>query len=327
MIILLISLLKTSLGNEVIYSKSQLFYHAEVRTLCTQKGDNSSLALSLRTSMFSPPDSFYLSIDRAIVNLGYQGFEIFIGRECISWGYGMFYSPFSYARSKMSPFDEELLKTGKNIAGVRYNNITFMTPEFIVFLPERSPERDNTKIGLRTTFFTGNLELHTPLVFSRDSIFSGFGARFSLLDFTLFVDYSLTYRAEELLMSSVLGFNKFVGNNLYIQAEYFYNQKGLSTEEYDNLSPENLMKNLSPGYTGRHYLFSTLQWTNQRESTISFYSIIQPFWKSGLAGLSFSNCLFENSMVIFNLIRVIKGREFEWVPSKYIYSLEFRYYF
>ncbi len=327
MIFLLLSLFKTSLGNEAIYSNGKIFYLAEVRSLLTQTNDNSSFIFSLRSGMISPPDTFYLSIDRALIILKHKGFEAFLGRESVSWGYGLFYSPFSYVRSIASPFDVELLRKGQNIAGIRYQNIPFMTPELIVFLPRRSVERDSIIVGIRTDFFFGNLEFHTPLVFSVDSIFSGLGLRFSLFDFTLFIDYSFTYSKEELMHSAVGGFNRYIGNNLFIQAEYFYNQKGLTSEEYDNLAPEILTENLSFGYTGQHYLYSSAQWIFRTDNTISLYSLIHPFWKSGLVGISFSSSRFDNALIMLNLIRVLTGREFEFIPYRNIYSLEFRYYF
>jgi len=327
MIFLLFSLFKPSLGNEIIYSDGEIYYLAEVRTLFTETNENSSFIFSLRSGLISPPDTFYISIDRALITLKHKGFELFLGRENISWGYGLFYSPFSYARSIASPFDAELLRKGQNIAGIRYQNISFMTPELIFFLPRQNPELNNSMIGMRTNFLFGNLELHTPIVFAKDSIFTGSSIRYSLFDFTLFLDYSLTYSEEEFLHSTVTGINRYIGSNFFIQAEYFYNQKGLTSEEYDNLSPPILSQKLSFGYTGRHYLYTTLQCIFREENTISLYSLVHPKWKSGLVGLSFSSTRFNNILVILNLIRILKGREFEYIPSRNIYSLKFRYYF
>ena len=143
MIFLLFSLFKPSLGNEIIYSDGEIYYLAEVRTLFTETNENSSFIFSLRSGLISPPDTFYLSIDRAFITLKHKGFELFLGRENISWGYGLFYSPFSYARSIASPSDVELLRKGQNIAGIRYQNISFMTPELIFFLPRQNPELNN----------------------------------------------------------------------------------------------------------------------------------------------------------------------------------------
>jgi len=327
MILLVLTLFKTSLGNELIYSDESVFYLAEIRSLYTQKNDNSSLALSFRSGLLSPPDTFYLSIDRAIITLKYRGFDGFLGRETVSWGYGLFYSPFSYARSYASPFDSELLQSGQNIVGINYQNIPFMTPELIVFLPRRSIERDSVMVGIRSNFFFSNLEFHTPLVYAADTIFTGLGFRFSLFDFTLFLDYSLSYTDTEIKNSAVTGFNRNIGSNLFIQAEYFYNQKGLNSEEYDNSSTEFLTRNLNLGYTGRHYIYSMAQWTFMTENTISFYSLIHPLWKSGLLGASVSSSRFENTLIMLNLVRILGGREFEYVPARNFYSLEFRYYF
>lgn len=327
MIFLLLSLFKPSLGNEIILSDDKIFYLSEVRALLTQVGEKGAFMFSLRSGMISPSDTFYLSIDRALITLKHKGFEIFLGRESISWGYGLFYSPFSYAHSLASPFDVELIRKGQNIAGIRYQNIPFMTPELIAFLPRRSTERDSIKVGVMNNFFFSNIEFHTPFVYSIDSVFTGLGLRYSLFDFTLFIDYSITYSDKEFLHSTVTGFNRYIGNNFFIQAEYFYNQKGSTSDEYDNLSPEILTQNLSFGYTGRHYIYSTLQWTFKEENTVSFYSLIHPIWKSGLIGISITSLRFNNALIMLNSVRIIRGKEFEYFPSGNIHSLEFRYYF
>ena len=167
MILLFFCFFKTSFGSEVIFTEEDIFYHLENRTYIEEKGNNSSLAFSIRSGFLSPVDTIYLSIDRAIVSLNHGGYEFSLGRESVFWGYGIFYSPFFYARSAMSPFDEELLKSGKNIVGARYNNISYMTPELIVFLPDDIPEIDSVKAGLRLTFFSWGVETHFPLVFGK----------------------------------------------------------------------------------------------------------------------------------------------------------------
>lgn len=326
MIFLLLSLFKTSFGSELIVTEEDIFYHLENRIHIEEQNDNSSFAFSLRTGFLSPVDTVYFSLDRAIVSLYHKGVEFSIGRESLFWGYGMFYSPFFYARSSMSPFDEELLKSGKNILSIRYNNISYMTPEFIIFLPDNPPYIDSIKAGFKVTLFASGIESYFPLVFSRDAVFTGLGVRFSLLGFTVFSDHSLSYSAGDFSLGSAIGFNKTIGSNFYIQSEYFYNQPGLTTDEYDAMDDEALIEYLNWGYTGRHYIYSTIQWTKDKTSGIGLFSLIQPQWKSGLAGISLSSSHFDNALISLNYIRILKGREFDFIPYDNSLFLEFRYF-
>ncbi|MCK4526955.1 hypothetical protein KAW18_06255 [candidate division WOR-3 bacterium] len=327
MILLLFSLFNTSFSNELFYIDRDIFYLAEIRSYCAISDENSSLIFSGRGGMISPVDSLYLLIDRALITINRGGIEMFLGRENIFWGYGIFYTPFSFARSHISPFDIERLKGGKNIVGMRYQDLAFMTPEFLIFLPEQSLKRDSIMLGIRNNFIIGDLELHIPLVWSADSIFSGMGVRFPLGEITFFADYCLTYSNETFLHSAVTGINRIIGDDFYFQVEYFYNQKGLTTGEYDSFGRDSYR--WDPGFTGRHYVYSVLQWKIMEGNNIGFYSIIHPIWKSGLVGVSLSNADFENINIMLNMTYILKGREFEdeYIPCRDIYSLEFRYYF
>jgi hypothetical protein len=326
MILLFFCFFKTSLGSEVIITEEDIFYHLENRIHIQEKNNYSSFNLSLRTGLVSPADTIYLSIDRAVVSLNLRGYEFSLGRESLFWGYGMFYSPFFYARSSMSPFDEELLKSGKNIFGVRYNNISYMTPEFIVFLPDETPDIDSVKAGIRLNFFSWGIESHFPLVFSKNAIYTGAGVRFSLLGFTVFSDISCDYHSEEFTLSSTAGFNKTIGSNLYLQGEYFYNGKGLSTDDYDLMEEDTLINYLSWGYTGRHYIYSLFQWTKFDVIGLGIFSLINPQWKSGLVGVTLSSSYFDNTHIALNYIRILRGREFDFIPYDNSVLLEFRYY-
>jgi len=326
MILLFLCFFKTSFGSELIFTEDNIFYHLENRIHMQEKSDNSSFALSLRTGFISPTDTIYLSIDRAIVSLNHRGYEFSLGRESLFWGYGMFYSPFFYARSSMSPFDEELLRSGKNILSARYNNISYMTPEFIVFLPDDIPDIDSVKAGIRLTFFTLGVETHFPLIFSRDAVYTGLGVRFSLLGFTVFSDHSFDYSSGDFTLGSTVGFNKTIGSNFYLQSEYFYNQMGLTTNEYDALGEEAISEFLNWGYTGRHYIYGVVQWTKDKTSGIGLFSLIHPQWKSGLVGVSLSSSYFDNALISLNYIRILKGREFDFIPYDNNILLEFRYY-
>jgi len=326
MILLFFCLFKTSFGSELIITEEDIFYHLENRIHMQKKNDNSSFTLSLRTGFISPTDTIYLSIDRAIVSLNHGGYEFSLGRESMFWGYGVFYSPFFYARSSMSPFDEELLKSGKNIFSARYNNISYMTPEFIFFLPDGTPDIDSVKAGIRLNFFSWGVESHFPLVFSKDAVYTGAGVRFSLFGFTLFSDHSLSYSSGDFSLGSTIGFNKLIGSDFYIQSEYFYNQRGLSTDEYDALGEESIIEFLNWGYSGRHYIYGVFQWTKDETSGIGLFSLIQPEWKSGLLGITFSSSYFDNALISLNYIRILKGREFDFVPYDNNILLEFRYY-
>ncbi len=326
MILLFFCFFKTSFGSEVIFTEEDIFYHLENRIHIEEKSNNTSLNFSIRSGFLSPIDTIYLSIDRAVVSLNLGGYEFSLGRESLFWGYGMFYSPFFYARSAMSPFDEELLKSGKNIISVRYNNISYMTPEFIVFLPGETPDIDSVKAGIKLNFFSWGIESHFPIVFSKDAVYTGIGVRFSFLGFTLFSDHSLDYYSEDFTLSSTVGFNKTVGSNLYMQGEYFYNGRGLSTDEYDASETNTLINFLNWGYTGRHYIYGLIQWTKYEISGIGLFSLINPEWKSGLLGITLSSAYFDNTHIALNYIRILKGREFDFVPYYNSVLLEFRYY-
>lgn len=326
MILLFFCFFKTSFGSEVIFTEEDIFYHLENRIHIEEKSNNSSLMFSIRSGFLAPVDTIYFSVDRALVSLNHRGYEFSLGRESLFWGYGMFYSPFFYARSAMSPFDEELLKSGKNILNVRYNNIPYMTPELIVFLPESTPDIDSVKAGIRLNFFTWGIESYFPLVFSKDGVYTGAGARFSLLGFTVFSDHSLDYYSEDFTLSSTIGFNKTIGSNLYMQGEYFYNGKGLSSDEYDAIEVDTLINFLNWGYTGRHYIYGLIQWTKYEISGIGLFSLINPEWKSGLLGVNLSLSYFDNALISLNYIRILKGREFDFVPYDNSVLLEFRYY-
>ncbi len=326
MIFILFCFFKPSFGSELILTEENIFYHFENRILMEERNDNSSFTFSIRAGFLSPVDTIYFSLDRAVVNLYHKGLEFSLGRESLFWGYGMFYSPFFYARSSMSPFDEELLKSGKNILSVRYNNILYMTPEFIIFLPDNLPDIDSIKAGFRFTFFTSGIESHFPLIFSRDAVFTGLGVRFSLSGFTIFSDHSLEYSDGDFSLGSTVGFNKTIGSNFYIQSEYFYNPPGLTTDEYDALDDAALIEFLNWGYTGRHYIYSMLQWTKDKTSGIGLFSLIHPQWKSGLVGISLSSTHFDNALISLNYIRILKGREFDFITYKNSLFLEFRYF-
>ena len=73
--ILLLSFFKPSLGNEIIYADKKIYYLAELRSILNQSNNNSSFIFSLRSGMISPPDTFFLSIDRALITLKHKGFE------------------------------------------------------------------------------------------------------------------------------------------------------------------------------------------------------------------------------------------------------------
>jgi hypothetical protein len=326
MILVFLCFFKTSFGSEVIFTEEDIFYHLENRIHIEENSDNSSLMFSIRSGFLAPVDTIYLSIDRAVVSLNNGGYEFYLGRESLFWGYGMFYSPFFYARSSMSPFDEELLKSGKNIFNVRYNNISYMTPEFIVFLPDGTPEIDSVKAGIRLNFFSWGIESHFPLVFSKDAVYTGAGVRFSLLGFTVFSDHSLDYYSEDFTLSSTVGFNKIIGSDFYLQSEYFYNQRGLSTDEYDALDGDSIIEFLNWGYTGRHYIYSLCQWSKYEIIGLGIFSLINPQWKSGLLGVTLSSAYFDNTHIALNYIRILKGREFDLVPYDNSVLLEFRYY-
>jgi hypothetical protein len=326
MIFVILSFFKTSFGSKLIVTEEDIFYNLENRIHIEEKSDNSSFAFSLRTGFLSPLDTIYFSLDRAIVSLHHRGFEFSLGRESLFWGYGMFYSPFFYARSSMSPFDEELLKSGKNILSVRYNNNPYITPEFIVFLPDAISDIDSIKAGFRFTFFASGIESHFPLVFSRGAVFTGFGVRFSILGFTVFSDHSLKFSAEDFSLSSTIGFNKTIGSDFYIQSEYFYNQSGLTTAEYDALDNDALISYLDWGYTGRHYIYSMLQWTKDKMTGIGLFSLVEPEWKSGLIGIFLNSSYFDDALISLNYIRILKGREFDFIPYDNSLFIEFRYF-
>jgi hypothetical protein len=326
MIFILFCFFKLSLGSELIFTEEDIYYHLESRIHIEEKSDNASLAFSSRAGFLYPVDTIYLSIDRAIVSLKHKGFEFSLGRESMFWGYGVFYSPFFYARSSMSPFDEELLKSGKNILSVRYNNISFMTPEFVIFLPSVVPDVDSVKAGMHFVFFTSGIESHVPIIFSKDAVYTGLGVRFSIGGFTIFSDHSLDYHSGDFTLGSTVGFNKTIGSSFYIQSEYFYNERGITTDEYDILDEEELIEHLNWGYTGRHYIYSLIQWTKDKTSGIGFFSLINPEWKSGLVGITLNSAYFDNSLVSLNYIRILKGREFDFAPYYNNVLLEFRYY-
>jgi hypothetical protein len=326
MILLFFCFFKTSFGSELIATDENIFYHLQNITHIEEKSSNSSFAFSLRAGFLSPVDTLYLSIDRAIVNMNCGGYEFSLGRESMFWGYGVFYSPFFYARSAMSPFDEELLKSGKNIINARYNDISYMTPELIIFVPDGLPEIDSVKGGMHFTFFTSGIESHIPIIFSKNAVYTGMGVRFSLGGFTIFSDHSVDYSSGDFTLGSTVGFNRTIGSSLYIQSEYFYNGRGLTADEYDALSSEDIIDYLNWGYTGRNYIYGMIQWSKDGMSGIGLFSLLHPEWKSGLVGVTLSSAYFDDSLISLNYIRIIKGREFDFIPYDNSVLFEFRYY-
>jgi len=152
------------------------------------------------------------------------------------------------------------------------------------------------------------------------------GVRFSLFGFTVFSDHSFDYSSGDFTLGFTVGFNKTIGSNFYLQSEYFYNQRGLATDEYDALGETAVIEYLDWGYTGRHYIYSMVQWTKDKTSGIGLFSLIHPQWKSGLVGVTLTSAYFDNSLISLNYIRILKGREFDFIPYDNSVLLEFRYY-
>ncbi|MEO0293421.1 MAG: hypothetical protein ABIN61_04260 [candidate division WOR-3 bacterium] len=324
MIFVLFSFLKASFGNEIIYSEKDIFYHFENRIHFEGKKEFSSFVFFSRSGILYPLDTIYISIDKAIASLNYKNFEVSFGRDNLFWGYGMFYSPFWYGSSSISPFDEELLKEGKNIFSLQYNNIPNITPEFIIFLPGDPPKIDSIKGGMHFSFFSSGLEAHFPIVFSKKAFYPGAGIRFSILGFIIFSDFSFEFSSKE-TFASTTGFNKIFGDNFCFHFEFFYNQKGLTKEEYDATPKEDLPKLLEPGGSGRKYIYSVIRWTDEING-IGLFSLVNPEWKSGILGIFLTSYFFENSLISLNYVRILKGREFDFIPYKNIFSIELRYY-
>ena len=283
-----------------------------------------SFSQEFRMSYTVPAESLMYSFDRVVLYVTPYPVSFSIGKERVNWGFGMFYSPADIFNSHYSVLDYERTRAGVLSTGVSYEWNSNIIQEFVVALPQDSIRirRDNLRIGSSLNLFFGSYETFLSLVRVDDELPISIGVRKDFLNFVFYSEATVKPPLDSLRPQFLFGFNRMLGAAGMIDVEYFYQYAGMT--KWKNVIPE-LMYPL--GYTGKHYIYAFTQVGRERWFSTGLYSVFNPVWGGGLAGLIVSYSGFRDITLTGTGIKILKGGEFNQLPYDYMLGLEMRYYY
>ena len=283
-----------------------------------------SFTQELRISYTVPTESLMYSFDRIVLYVTPYPVSFSIGKERVNWGFGMFYSPADIFNPPYSVLDYERTRAGVLSTSVSYEWNPNAIQEFVVALPQDSIRirKSNLRFGSRLNLFVGSYETSLSLVRIDDKFPISLAVRKDFLSFVFYSEATVKPIVDSLKPQFLFGFNKMLGTAGMIDVEYFYQYEGMS--KWKNVIPEVMYP---VGYTGKHYIYTLTQVGRERWFSAGIYSVINPVWRGGIAGLIVSYSGFKDITFTGIGIKILKAGEFNQLPYNFMLGLEMRYYY
>ncbi len=288
---------------------SLFFNRIEVKLKSEVKSQSGDFLGDIRTG-YNYPGGTYISIDRASFKIYVKDFQFLLGKDRIPWGFGYFYSPGDLVNPEYSPLDPERIEEGVEMIDISFRRSQSTSLEFIL-LPAQKAHRiivpDDIRIGGRIYVFTNSFESYLSLMNKNEYILST-GIRKDYLGYILYGELKSTINALS-RFSSLMGINKTLYNNFYVNLEYFHNGDGITTTEYDSL--QNIGRlHINPGYTGKNYLYTGLSYSRDEGFGYGFYSIYSIDWESFISVASITYTGIKDATFYLYGIYASNDREF-----------------
>ena len=296
-------------------------------------------------------DAIVHRLDRLAIGYTAEKTVVRFGRQALSWGNGLFYSPMDL----VNPFDPSTIdteyKTGDDLLYVQRlrDNGDDIQGAWVVRrnLDSDDVETDEATIAFKYHGFRGEHEYDLLVAEHYGDEVVGLGGGASIGGAIWRGDVVLTHTDDGTTFQAVTNLSyswTFGGRNMSGAVEYFYNGFGLSTDDYDFVSVttnEDLLARLERGELfsiGRHYLAGSVMIEMTPLWTLTPTVLMNAADPSALLQLVTNYSLSDNVTFIGSLNLPIgpKGSEFGGVdadePGRYLSGgaglfVQFAWYF